>query len=387
MRVLKGMFKSESGQVLPIALVLLVLGAFLVIPVISLMTTNLNANRQVDQANLETYAADAGVENIIWEMAQDPGLLPAEGETNQKTVNIDEQTMNGMSTVTTTITNVGHRFYRVNSIATHPDGHNTEIEAYINCLNFANLLKGAITSNGGVEIRNAVVDGMVFYNTTETINNSELIPAANNPQQATQTNWPTWDDLQPLYWSQVENEPPFNQNSIQAENYPNLGPICVAGNGNLTIDCNTAGAKVTVNKTIYVPGDLTFNQSGSKNYILDMNDGTLFVGGNISMPSHRIDIIGSGCIIARHDILFQPGTEAGSPDDYVLVLSLEGTTTMQPSGNFYGSLVGSSTVELQPGGYLEYTDPFEHDLNFPGLTIGGEVPFSGEGTVVSYTIK
>jgi len=337
----------------------------------------------VNQANQEVYAADAGVENMIWNVTKDVGTLPAEGNTITK--DIPDQTINGMGTVTTTLTNVGGRMYRINSIATRPDGHGTEVEAFINCLNFDNLLKGAITSNGNIEIRNATVDGNVFYSTTATINNSTLIPPV--PQQETQTNWPTWDDLQPLYWSQVKDYP-FSSNSILAENYPGgLGPLHVEGTGDLNIGCNTTGTTLTLTGCIYVPGNLTFTQSGSKTYVLNMNNQTLFVGGDINMPSKCIDIIGSGCIIARHNILFQPGTEAGSPSDYVLVLSLEGNTTMQPSGNFYGSLVGSSTVELQPGGYIKYTDPYSHDLNFPGLQIGGQVPFSSEGRIVSYIIK
>ncbi len=376
------MLRGESGQILPAALVMLVLGTFLVIPVISLMTTNLSNTRLIDQASLELYAADAGVENMIWNVKQDVGILPAEGDTIAK--NIQDQSLNGMSTITTTMTNMGSRMYRINSVATRPGGHNSEVEAYINCLNFANLLEGAITSNGDITVQNAEVHGAVFYADDPHISPTATLDTP--PVKVTQTNWPTWEDLQPLYWSQVEDNH-FAFNQINAEDYPTLGPIHVDGTGNLSIDCNTIGAMITINQTIYVPGNLAFNQSGSKNYILNLNNGTLFVGGTISMPAQRIDIIGSGCIIANGDIQFQPGTSAGSPDDYILVMSLSGKTTMQPGGNFYGSLVGSSEVDLKPGGYLEYTDPDNHDLNFPGLQIGGEVPFSGEGTIVSYIIK
>jgi len=384
MRGFKRMLKGESGQVLPLALVLLVIGTFLVVPIISLMTTNLQATKNIDQSSMELYAADAGVENMIWTVTRDVGLLPAEDASITR--NLTDQELNGMSSVTTTMTNTGNRMYRINSIATMPDGHRTEVEAFLNCLNFTNLLEGAITSNGSVTIQNGTVVGNVFYSTTQKVTNSEILVdgVPTDPVQETQTNWPSWDDLAPLYWSQVQDYP-FALHSILAENYPSLGPIYV--DGDLSIDCRTANTVLTVGGCIYVEGDLNFNQSGSNNYTLNMNNGTLFVHGAINMPAQRIDIIGSGCIIANGNILFQPGTSAGSPDDYVLVMSLAGKSTMQPSANFYGSVVGSSEVTLKPGGYLEYTDPYSHDLNFPGLTIGAEVPFSGEGTVVSYIIK
>ncbi len=237
MNGLRRMLRGESGQILPAALVMLVLGTFLVIPVISLMTTNLSNTRLIDQASLELYAADAGVENMIWNVKQDVGILPAEGDTIAK--NIQDQSLNGMSTITTTMTNMGSRMYRINSVATRPGGHNSEVEAYINCLNFANLLEGAITSNGDITVQNAEVHGAVFYADDPHISPTATLDTP--PVKVTQTNWPTWEDLQPLYWSQVEDNH-FAFNQINAEDYPTLGPIHVDGTGNLSIDCNTIGA-------------------------------------------------------------------------------------------------------------------------------------------------
>ncbi len=143
MKLLKRILKKEAGQALPMALILLALGGFLVVPTLAFMTTNLTANRQIDRKNLELYAADAGVENALWSIQDNPGILPAEG--SPLTLDFPDQTINGMSTVTTTITNEDSRIYRINSIATSPDG-STEIEVLRNCLNFSNRLKGAITS-------------------------------------------------------------------------------------------------------------------------------------------------------------------------------------------------------------------------------------------------
>ncbi len=58
------------------ALILLVLGGLLVVPTLALMTTNLNANRVVDQANLRSYAADAGIQYAYNKFLNDADFDP-----------------------------------------------------------------------------------------------------------------------------------------------------------------------------------------------------------------------------------------------------------------------------------------------------------------------
>jgi hypothetical protein len=398
MRVLKGMFKSESGQVLPIALVMLVLGAFLVIPVISLMTTNLNANRQVDQANLETYAADAGVENILWEVGKDPGLLPEEGETI--TENMEDQSINGMSTVSTTLTNEGNRIYRINSIATLPDGHNTEVEVFLNNIDFTNLLDGAIVAKNDIEIQNGEIYGDIIYNDEDPkINNLE--GDYNLIEQET-TNWPTWEDLSPVYLPDVQGHNYTGPNPWFIDSTtpqpPELGPTYL--DGSLTIDNgNTAGLTLKLTGTVYIMGNLKFD-TPTKPYILDLNDQTIFVYGTeatkdpssnvyaIDFPSQSVTLKGSGCIIADGNIQFMPGISAdpGQEDEFVLVMSLSGKTQMKPTGVFYGSLVGNALVDLA-NAELHWTDPYDHDLNFPNMQISHTDYDIDPGAVLSYTIK
>lgn len=48
------------------ALVLMLIGGFFVVPCLSLMSTSLTANRMVDERSLEFYAADAGIEDGLW---------------------------------------------------------------------------------------------------------------------------------------------------------------------------------------------------------------------------------------------------------------------------------------------------------------------------------
>jgi hypothetical protein len=65
------MLRKESGQVLPMALILMLLGGLVVVPTLSLATTNLKATTAVDQHTHELYAADAGIEDALWYLQAD----------------------------------------------------------------------------------------------------------------------------------------------------------------------------------------------------------------------------------------------------------------------------------------------------------------------------
>jgi hypothetical protein len=81
MKLLTQMLRNEAGQALPMALILMLLGGFLVVPLLALTTTNLNATRVIDQKTLDIYAADAGDEEGLWKVRYDflPDWLLGEG--------------------------------------------------------------------------------------------------------------------------------------------------------------------------------------------------------------------------------------------------------------------------------------------------------------------
>ena len=66
MKLLRRMLQNEAGQALPMALILLLLGGILIIPTLTLATTNLKATQVIDQHTRELYAADAGIEDALW---------------------------------------------------------------------------------------------------------------------------------------------------------------------------------------------------------------------------------------------------------------------------------------------------------------------------------
>jgi hypothetical protein len=71
MRILRRMLRKEAGQILPMALVLLLLGDLAIFPTLSLATTNLKATQRVDEQTREMYAADAGINNALWYLQSD----------------------------------------------------------------------------------------------------------------------------------------------------------------------------------------------------------------------------------------------------------------------------------------------------------------------------
>ena len=64
----------DRGQALPLALVALAVGAVLVAPFLTNVSVNLLASRKTDEAILDYYSADAGVEWGLWQLKNDPML-------------------------------------------------------------------------------------------------------------------------------------------------------------------------------------------------------------------------------------------------------------------------------------------------------------------------
>ncbi len=81
--------KSEKGSAFILALMVVAAVGLLVTPVIYLATTGLRSTNLAQQRFLERYAADAGVEQAIWIIENDPNYLPVPGipESFQTTFN------------------------------------------------------------------------------------------------------------------------------------------------------------------------------------------------------------------------------------------------------------------------------------------------------------
>ena len=62
------LIKSESGAVLPMAMIMLMVGAILVVPLLNTVSTGSLIAKKTSFADSEDYAGDAGIEDAIWEL-------------------------------------------------------------------------------------------------------------------------------------------------------------------------------------------------------------------------------------------------------------------------------------------------------------------------------
>lgn len=86
--------KGESGQALPIVLVLLLLGGLLIAPSLSYASTSLNVGQIVEKNVKGLYAADAGIEDTLWKLKNAPPVpdfYPLPENINQMAVSIETE--------------------------------------------------------------------------------------------------------------------------------------------------------------------------------------------------------------------------------------------------------------------------------------------------------
>ncbi|MFC2045319.1 hypothetical protein ACFLUH_01400 [Chloroflexota bacterium] len=367
LRLLKN---NEAGQALILVLCMLVLGSFMMVPLLNLSATSIQYHETVERNTVETYSAEAGVEYALGTVGNNP-------DTYKSSPLEYDFTVNGKN-VSVNTEYQGNDIFKITSIATDDNGNSTTIESYAQTAdaNYSFLMDNAITSPGDVTLMPGTeVYGDVQYNGELSWHNAMIY----GDRSEEPILWPPTDAISSHYWDDVAGESPFPYADIDIKYTPSIGPLY--RDGSLNIDNTKKGeAILTLNGTVYITGDLVFEQpGGSKAYTLDLNGNTIFVEGTIYFPPQHVYIFGNGCIIAIEEVHFQPHTSA-SFDHFVFVISLEDIVHFQPHGNFQGSLAGNIEVHLQPQGYLEWIEPPE-ELNFPGF--GDD---EGSGSSSSLTI-
>ncbi len=68
------MSARQEGQALPLALIALAIGVVLVTPFLTIVSVNVIASRQTEEAIADRYSADAGMEWGLWRLKNDPAL-------------------------------------------------------------------------------------------------------------------------------------------------------------------------------------------------------------------------------------------------------------------------------------------------------------------------
>ena len=412
-KIVKLLKRKQSGQALVLALALLGIGSLMIAPMLSFMGTGLNAGVVAEDKMDELYACDAGVQDAIWQInhLDEPGAIPytyLDGIDNDTGLPIIPPYevydyidpvigrplphINGMDVgVRITLVDMvdGFGVYQVQtwvpvqsevSFGVNWGDASTKIDAIITTTwkDYMGIANHVVTSQGDYEIDNKVEV-------------EPLDPYPDNPNGARSDYdgaWPTPEDLILWYSRDIEGVIPYldeygpTEGDLEVQQIPSLPPPedplirdldTLFREGELTIISKAGGADLTLrlNGTVYVTGD-TLMGTTNQQFKLDLNGHTIFVVSDSvgSQPALEIGgkttLTGSGCIIAVGDIKFQPKMEA-NPLDYILVLSIIGTTTMYPSGDFYGTLAGSVHVDVKSGETpsITWNGP-PPDLNFPG---------------------
>jgi hypothetical protein len=379
--------KGEKGQVIVLALILLLISGLIAAPLLSFVGTGVLTGQVYETRTAELYAADAGVEDAIWKIENhvdevkylycgggnhswsypEPGDPPF--ELNDKSVAV---------TITWVNNGTNGATYLVESTATG-GGNGTKVDAYVTATvmsaNYTGLLDYIVTCQNETDIKKKVT---LTY------------PTGHGVVENYTGDWPTPEVLEGWYWENVKDATHYYSDTTLDLNGQNmdLGPLYV--DGTLTIK-NSGGtaATLTLTGTIYATGD-TLIGTTEKYFNLNLNGHTIFVSSNTSGNKKalsigggdRVGVIGPGAIIAVGDVYFAPKTQTGETDP-TFVLSVLGTTQMQPSGNFYGALAGSVEVIVQPGHDPAITYP-EGGFGGSGLDFPNGAEFNRSCSITSW---
>jgi len=365
----KRILRDETGAALAIALILLLIGGLMAAPLLSHMGSGLLAGEVYEERTAELYAVDAGVEDAVWKIQNSDGYLPCSPGSPPRNYTITD--INGKN-VDITITSVAlypgttnmTGMYRVESKTTG-NGSGTQIETYIEGVNiygdYGDLLGNVLISQEEIDIKPG----------------TEVYPpeGEQGPVEYYSDAWPTAEELIDFYLDDVEDGTHYYSDTVidLAGIDMELGPLYVEGQ--LTIhNSSLTPATLTLTGTIYSTEEtsICYGTSQNKPMTLDLNDQTIFVASNSTGSGQealkigdKCTLVGSGSVIAIGDIYFKPNTEAGVTDP-VFVFSVGGTTAVQPNGDFYGCIVGSVEIELQPGTSINYPESggWYEDVNF-----------------------
>jgi hypothetical protein len=389
--IMKAVTRGQEGNVLVIVLVLLVVGSLILAPLLGLMGTGVLAGQVYENKTDELYAADGGVEDAIWKIENDqldsyPYEYPEPLVVNDKSVNITVFREDLDPTCREKLR------YQIISTATSEDGSSTTVDVHLSVsyLDLSGFLDNAIVSNNTITIKwDTVVNGDIWLPNDEDLelDSNVTINGMVKDQDDTSIVWPTPEQFSSYYMQYVEGAyDPGSSYDINGQTRTE-GPWY--RQGSLQIDNKgKAPGTLVLQDTIYVAGDLAFNQPGaSHNYTINLNGQAIFVEGDFTLASTSISICGSGCIIVVGDINFQPNI-IGDGDDFVLVMSITGETFFHPSGDFTGCIVGDTHVQLQPHSSIDWISPEGKGLDVPlGVGDDDRLPPVTGSSILSWEIS
>jgi len=353
--------RGQEGQVVIVMALMLVLTGLILGPLLSFTYTGHQVGQIREDDMHRVYAADLGIEDVMYQIANEV----IEIEPGDQTDYTLGEAVND-SAVEVSVYRIDDETYRIISTATDYEGVHTTIEAYIGYWDYESLLNHALISYGNITIGpGADIWGDVQY--MEELDNKGNIYG--DETQGGIKAWPTAEEVSQYYL----NYEPMGACSSGVLNVNNgetvvVGP-CIT-DGDLTIK---GQGTVELGGTFYIAGDLIFNPTPKLNIVL--NGHSIYAEGIIEIGPN-CDISGPGCIIAEGDVQFQPN-QIG--DDFIFVMSVEGSLTAQPGGDFVGSFAACINIQVQPGTSITWECCPMEFLNFP--------KGSSHMTLLSYVIE
>ena len=349
----KGLIRNEKGHAMVLTLIMLLIGGLVSAPLLSHMGTGIVAGEVYEVKTAELYAADAGVEDALWQIQHEVAGVKALTQCNQYW-SYDITDVNGKSVdVTITLMTILEDVpcdYRIVSRAIG-DGSETEIEAYVagesKYGDYVGILHNVLTSQDEITLKPG---------TNVTPSEGE-----NSPVEYYSDGWPPPEELDDFYWEQVEDETPYPFDTIDIDGADmDLGLLYRDGELDIVNSSNTPATLTLTGVVIFIIGDTDIGKTG-KDFTLDLNGNTIFVASNTTGAQNALEIGGKctvegpGVIVALGDVHFAPNIEAGMTEP-IFIMSVFGETLTQPNGDFYGAIAGSVEVQLQPGSSLNYPE-------------------------------
>ena len=351
---------------------------------LGLMGTGLGAGGVYERKTAELYAADAGVEDAIWRIQTNNLTFDANDRAYLEPLTVNDRSVN----VTVYLEDVdptacGKNFtYQILSTAVSADGSETEVEAHVTAdVEYYTSITGAlITVQHVVDDVKQLEDDLAKLNIADPpectdcevwcgkaydyYTEYDSIPAGcrgcvaiyNFPSLA----WPTANNLSSTYWEDVKDAVPYyTEKLLYVKDYPDgIGPFYwdeakTVGIQNKESD----GLILKLNGTVYTIADTEIGKSGNKGFTLDLNGHTIFAasnsssetGSNALIVGGKCSVQGPGLIIAVGDIKFAPKAVTGGEGAPVFILSVDGATDVQPSGDWCGAIAARVDVKLGSG--------------------------------------
>lgn len=342
--------KSEAGQLLVYVTIVLMLAGLIIPPLLGFVS-GAGRTAQIRQDRmLHVYAADAGMEDAFYRIGNSTAGLPQTPDAPPWVGNILD--VNGYYVAVEIYKEAEEGVYRITSTATSDSGVSVTIEAYTSLWDYWSLLGNACSSLGDIDLS---PNSEIYGNVTLDGNVTGSGDIYGDTTYGGILGWPSEEEgeLSKFYDGQVVSlSCGYSTLSVGEDESIPLGPCQTAG------DLIIKGkGNVTLGGTVYISGDLTVKPG----ITIKLQGETIFAEGTIEFQPGSF-IYGPGVIIAVGDVHFAPNL---GNSEFIFVMSVDGTVTAQPGGDFYGSFAGNIEIDLQPGVIIEWIEP-PLGLNFFG---------------------